>query len=155
MRPPRPRSKASGCPDGPLQQAELERHAEAVDADPGDVEARLTLAEALLTAGLVDEAAGHYRQAVSAHPDDPVIRLTLAVVLLQLGDADGAERHATRVLGDRPDHPEALLVAGLARLAEGRPDGEAALRQFLEVAPADHPGVAMARAALGEEPPQP
>lgn len=135
-----------------VEQAELAQLGDAVEADPYDVETRLTLADRLLAAGFADEAAVHYRQAVSARPDDPVIRLTLAVVLLQLGDTDGTERHATRVLDDRPDHPEALLLAGLARVAEGDPQGETNLRRFVEIAPADHPGLGMASAVLEEEP---
>jgi Flp pilus assembly protein TadD len=138
-----------------VQRAELDQLGEAVEADPYDVETRLTLADRLLAAGLADEAAVHYRQAVSARPNDPVIRLTLAVVLLQLGDTDGAERHATRVLDDRPDDPEALLLAGLARVAADDPQGQVQLRRFLEVAPAEHPGLAMAQAVLDGDPPQP
>lgn len=145
----------SGEPEqADVPSAELEQLADAVEADPYDVEARLTLADGLLAAGLADQAAVHYRQAVSARPDDPMIRVTLSAVLLQVGDADGAQRHAVRVLQDRPDHPEALLLAGMARVADGDPQGQTNLRRFLQVAPADHPGRRMAHAVLDRDPPQ-
>ena len=41
-----------------------------------------------------------------------------------------------------------LLIAGLAQTADGKAAGEATLRRFLEVAPAEHPGRALAESAL-------
>jgi cytochrome c-type biogenesis protein CcmH/NrfF len=87
------------------------------------------------------------RAAVEQRPGDLGTRLALASVALQLGRTDMARGQAAAVLDQDPDNVDALLLRGISPDGPGDPDAVAALRRFLELAPADHPGVPLARAA--------
>lgn len=97
-----------------------------------------------MTAGAPDPEA--LRAAVAAEPDDAGARLRLASLLLQEpGGAPEAETLAAGVLDQRGGaDPDALLLLGLAQVTQGEDESLATLRRFLDAAPQDHPGVALA-----------
>lgn len=89
---------------------------------------------------------------VEQNPQDVPSRLELAGRLLQLGDVDGARANAQTVLEQRPDQPDGLLLLGLALATDGSAVAPQTLQRFLDNAPADHPGIPLARSLL--DPPQ-
>lgn len=88
------------------------------------------------------------RAAVDQDPSDLPARLDLAAQLIQVGDSGGARTQARAVLDQAPDHPDGLLLLGLALTTDGSPVAPQTLQRFLDAAPADHPGISLARSLL-------
>ena len=88
------------------------------------------------------------RAAVDQDPSDLPARLELAAQLIQVGDTGGARTQARAVLDQAPDHPDGLLLLGLALTTDGSPVAPQTLQRFLDAAPADHPGISLARSLL-------
>jgi hypothetical protein len=104
----------------------VERHAErATSLAPWDVDSRLALAQAILTAGGANEAAnrralGHAERAVTLSPVRPAARAARARARLGLGDAPGAWADLREAARLYPEREEYRLAA--ANVARGLPD---------------------------------
>lgn len=94
------------------------------------------------------EEIARLRDTLADDPDDTRSRLLLAVRLLEGGQAGEAESEADRVLEAEPGHADGLLVRGLAQASQQDPAATGTLERFLERAPAEHPGIEMARSLL-------
>lgn len=90
------------------------RHLNAwVDRFPGDPEARVLLARALLAENRVPEGMNQLRLVLSElRPGDPEAHLWLGQALERGGDAAGAEEQYQQALQRRPQDPEALARLG-------------------------------------------
>lgn len=95
-----------------------------------------------------DEEIARLRQTLVDDPDDTRSRLLLAVRLLESGRAGEAESEADRVLEAEPGHADGLLVRGLAQASQQDAAATSTLERFLDRAPAEHPGIEMARTIL-------
>ena len=88
------------------------------------------------------------REEVRRDPAVPQPRLQLAAALLQAGRPSEAQREAEALLQERPNNLDAVLLSAIAKLQLGDPAGEDMLRTFLDAAPDDHPGRALAEGLL-------
>ena len=79
--------------------------------------------------------------------EDELLRIAQ---LLQNGEVDEALRRAQALAEAAPDSLDALLLLGVAQTQAGDPAGPTTLRRFLELAPADHAGVQLARRWLDD-----
>lgn len=125
-----------------------------VRAAPDDVEALVTLGDALLTANRPGEAAARYRAALELDPDNVRGLLGVGTILLSADEPDAARTVFERVLLLAPDQPDALLfrAAAARRLAGGpSPDVRRDVERFLAVAAADDPRREMAAALLADD----
>ncbi len=95
----------------------------AVTADPGDGEARLSLAAALAAAGRRGAAIAAYRDLVAREPESLAGRNNLALLLASAGDAAGAVGQWQAALALDPDR-----VSVLNNLAYALATGDAAVR---------------------------
>lgn len=124
-----------------------------VRAQPGDVEALVSLGDALLGAQRAGEAAEQYRAALALDPDNVPALLGVGAILLAADRPADAGPVFDRILRQSPDQPDALLYRAVARL---RMDGAVAdearadLERFLRVAPLEDPRRAMAAGLLAE-----
>lgn len=122
-----------------------------VRADPNDVEAIVTLGDALLAADRAAEAADRFKQVLQLDPQNVDALLGLGAILLGANRPDAAGPVFDRVLAITPDQPDALLYRALAqlRLNGGLSDaGRADVERFLALAPADDPRREMAASML-------
>lgn len=94
------------------EQAEAQRKAmtqlftKAVEADPEDVDAHFSLANAYIAIGTADKALPHLRCALSLHPDSSAIHFTIAKAFKMLGKYEEATIMATRSMQlTGPDDP--------------------------------------------------
>ena len=109
-----------------------------VALNPTAVGAHLNLAQALIDAGRLEEAAAAGRTAVAQDPDAYDPRINLAVALADLGRLDEAETHLRRAVAIAPSKssPHANLGVLLSRQGELEAS-ERHLRRALELAPRD------------------
>ena len=109
-----------------------------VALNPTAVGAHLNLAQALIDAGRLEEAAAAGRTAVAQDPDAYDPRINLAVALAELGRLDEAETHLRRAVAIAPSKssPHANLGVLLSRQGELEAS-ERHLRRALELAPRD------------------
>src|SRR5581483_5102473 len=112
---------------GRMRQAEA-GYIEALEADPGNVEAMHWLGILAFQAGRADKAVLLLERAAALRPDDAAFQHNLGQVYLNLrryGDAVTALGRASIL---EPDRAETLLALGLAHLARRSPgDAEAAV----------------------------
>jgi cytochrome c-type biogenesis protein CcmH/NrfG len=104
---------------------------------PGDVAARLDLAQRYLEAGDVQDAVAQYLAALRLDPRNPEARAMLGFLLFRAGKvAEGLEA-VNRALEVDPTYPEALYFKGVILLrGEHRPEeAAAAFRAYLRAAP--------------------
>ncbi|MCP3958892.1 MAG: tetratricopeptide repeat protein [bacterium] len=106
---------------GEADRAQAEFRA-AAEADPGDFEARLSLAESLAATGLLDEAIAEYRAALSLDPSSITTHNNLARILAGRGDLDAAIRHWSAALDLDPERVSVLN--NLAYALATHPDPE-------------------------------
>jgi hypothetical protein len=92
------------------------------------------------------------RDLVVERPDDVAARLALAAEAFAAGRPDVVREQADAVLAGDPDHVDALLLRGLAATGPDDTTARAALQRFLTLAPPQHPGVPLARAATAGAP---
>lgn len=108
---------------------------------PGDVEARLVLAELHRERGRVKEAEALLVEGVSQKlPIDVALPMWLALadLRLEVGDAAGAARACHHVLKDKPAHAETLYILGNAFLDVGaNAEAAKAYAKALETDPFD------------------
>jgi tetratricopeptide (TPR) repeat protein len=128
--------------------AALARFTEALRIEPGWVDARAGMAEALWRRGDHDEALWNYREAVRTAPANPRLREQIARALIELGWYDEAILQLRRGIHVADAHQAPLLRAVLAVALARRGDLDAARKQA-ERALADDPGLADAQRVLG------
>lgn len=118
----------------PPPVAGLEQH---VSDHPGDLEARLDLAQTYLDAGRPRQASQQYVEVLKRDPNNPEATTRLALLLYEAGDSDDALKGVNKVLATHADYPEALFLQGVILLnALNRPnDAIAPLQRYLQVAP--------------------
>lgn len=86
---------------------------------PGDVTARLAMADANLAAQDYDAAREHYRRILQTAPDNVVVLNNLAWLLWNDGEAKAAVPHIEKALELAPESPQVLDTAGVIFLAAG------------------------------------
>ncbi len=86
--------------------------------------------------------------AVDADPDDVRARLALASAAFQTGQLDLTREQAEAALDREPRNVDALMLRGLGARSEDDRDAVKALREFLRLAPADHPAVPLVRGLM-------
>jgi cytochrome c-type biogenesis protein CcmH len=119
----------------PEQQAEMirgmvDKLQARMDADGGDAEGWLRLAQSRLVLGEDDRARATFEKALSLHPDDPELVKGYAATLVGpvRGDTglpeigDRAAELFTKAAGLRPDDPEPWYYLGIRALHDGRKD---------------------------------
>lgn len=104
---------------------------------PGDVAARLDLADAYLREGNVEQSIAQYLEALKLDPDVPEARATLGFLLYRAGQAEDGLEQVNRALAVAPNDPEALYFKGLILLDGLHRPAEAAtaFRAYLAAAP--------------------
>ncbi|ANH39251.1 Cytochrome c-type biogenesis protein CcmH precursor [Nocardioides dokdonensis FR1436] len=90
------------------------------------------------------------RATVDADPDDVRARLALASAALQAGRLDVTREQAEAALDREPRNVDALMLRGLGARSADDAGATRALRSFLRLAPADHPGVPLVHRLLEE-----
>lgn len=140
----------------PQSAASIEELEAFVRAEPRDVEALVTLGDALLAAGRAADATRRYRAALELDPNDIGALLGLGSIFLGAGRPDAAGPVFDRVLALSPDQYDALLYRAVARLqVEGSATEEVRrdVERFLAVAPPDDPRRQLAAELLEPSPP--
>lgn len=127
---------------GPSEPDLLRPLREAVKLSPKNLPLRQALADALLAAGLAEEATVEYRIALAAAPDDSALKLGLARAFF----AEGKCSHALVVVEDLTKNPDAQARAFVlhARLLAGVGEVEQAVELYRR-------GVAKDRSAADPE----
>lgn len=80
------------------------------------------------------------RTKVQADPDNTGLRLSLAAEALTTGQSKVVQTNSQAVLEDEPRNVDALLLRSLSVTGEDDSEGVQAVRQYLDVAPQEHPG---------------
>lgn len=108
--------------------AAAKHFADAVRLTPTLLDARQSLAVALLSAGRAADAVAPLREVVRRAPDNANARRLLAHALVTTGDLDGAKAQADMLLAADPNDGHAYYVLGRIAAAQGRWDD--ALREY-------------------------
>jgi Flp pilus assembly protein TadD len=103
---------------------------------PTDPDAQVSLGNALIQKGRIDEAIVHYQKAITAHPDHFLARYSLGHALLEKGELDGAIQVCRSALLLRPLDADCQTTLAIALEQKGTP-AEAILhyKKALELAP--------------------
>ena len=129
--------------------------AEALELEPDNVNARVTLARARYLAGDQVGAARELRDALGRDPDHPLALFLLGALLEEQGDAEGAQAHYQHALQIDPEHGGAHHALGNALMRRGDYQGAAGhYAAALAAVPQDTPAAlmqAMALVRLGPE----
>jgi len=107
-------------PETFCEDEEVRKYREALAHHPDDPFARNALADALATAGRLEEARKLAEEAVAAAPDNGMILDTLGWILFRQGQPAEALDVLTRAAVDLPDHPIVLYHLGVVQEALGR-----------------------------------
>ncbi len=123
-----------------LDRGDVDRAVRRLDdhlaAHPGDDDARLLRARALLRAERRDEAESTLHDLLTRRPDHPGVHRELAELYLAAERFPDAEHHAREGTRLAPDDPEFPSLLGRAQLAAGRPeDALGAFQRQKELAP--------------------
>ncbi len=109
---------------------------EAVEDEPGNVNARFNLAYAFQAIGDADSAILHYRSVAQQQPDLVPARQNLATLLMQSGRFEAAAQEYEALASLRPDDPALLrLLAGARGEAGDHRSAAEAFRQLLILEP--------------------
>jgi cytochrome c-type biogenesis protein CcmH len=148
-------SQPEGHAAGAAQMEELvTRLEERLKRQPGDAEGWAMLGRSKMVLGRMDESVAAYAQVLKLKPDDAS---ALADYADALGAAHGRSlegepaRLIERALKLEPDHLKARALAGARAFQAGRFDVAVQhWERIVQVAPADHPFVELARRGLSE-----
>lgn len=122
---------------------------EAAAADPNNVDVKLLLGNLLMEAGKTEEARAVMASVEDAKVDDPTVLLNIGIGLINEGKHEEAMPWFTKAITAFPERPDAYYYRGLSYLAAGKMDeAKADLTKFVEIAPADAPELAQAKAML-------
>ncbi len=122
---------------------------EVVAADPANVEVKMLLGTLLTEAGKVEEARAILASIEDAKVDDPTVLLNIGIGLINEGKHEESMPWFTKAIVAFPDRADAYYYRGLANLATGKMnEAKADLTKFVEIAPADAPELATAKAML-------
>lgn len=133
------RSAGQPLSGDPAQTDPLAYYLDRVQRRPGDVAARLDLADAYLRLGNVQRSVEQYLATLKIDPKNPEALATLGFLLHQGGKSQEGLEAVNKALESAPGLPEALYYKGVI-LLEGldRPaDAADALRAYLAAAPFD------------------
>ncbi len=109
---------------------------EALQINPGYVEAHINLGNALFQRGKVDEAIAQYQRALQINPDYAGAHYDLGNALLRQGSVDEAIAQYQRALQIRPDYALAHGNLGNALLQKGNVDEAVAhIQRALQIKP--------------------
>ena len=127
----------TGAALGAQSESSLSFFQRRVQEHPGDVAARLDLAQRYLQSGDLRAAVDQYRQVLELDPANPEAHARLGLILLQGGRPDDALREVDLALAVAPEYSEAHYLRGVILLKGlGRPEAAAdAFRAYLEAAP--------------------
>jgi len=135
----RDRSADEGITGGPGAgpATAIEVFEQRVRDHPGDLAARLDLADRYLAAGNAPGAIEQYRAALELDPGNAEALARLGFLLFRSGEAELGLATVDRALAESPGYPEALYFRGVILLGGlDRPAAAvAALRDYLEAAP--------------------
>jgi Flp pilus assembly protein TadD len=107
---------------------------------PTDPDARVSLGNALLQKGRIDEAIAHYQQAITAQPDHFLARYSLGHALLEKGDLDGAIQVCRSALLLRDSDADCHTTLAIALEEKGNPaEAIPHYRKALELSPQSIP----------------
>jgi tetratricopeptide (TPR) repeat protein len=132
----------------------INSYAHAVQLDSGNVDSRLGLARAQVSAGLISDATLTFNAAIQRFPKDARLKVAYAELMLKQGDAGDAGANASAekmlklALAIDPANLEALYKLGNLELSDGRV-AEACknLQQAVKLSPqSSEPHFALARA---------
>jgi tetratricopeptide (TPR) repeat protein len=124
-----------------------EEYGTAADANPGNFDTRLRLADALVNLSEFPRALPHLERCRDARPDDALVRFDLARSFHALGKDEEAEGLLQALVAENPKHGPALLLLARVRLGRDDPAGAAGYaRRAVEI----DPGNAVAAATLAE-----
>ncbi len=127
---------------------------EALRANPGYVDAHVTLGDVLGQTGRGTEAVAHYREVLQHRPNRADVRFKLGSLLVEMRRFDEAVVELEEVLRATPISAEAHFGIGRARIEQGRVDeGIEALRLSLQFDPAQaaaHVNIGIALASRGD-----
>ena len=113
----------------------------ALELDPGHVNARFNLGNALRRSGEPESAVTEFDRLVERFPEDFEIRISLGGALLDAGRPHDAMKAHERALALSPDDPDALTGLGLAHVDAGEfEDAGRCYRRVIEGSP-KHPHV--------------
>jgi Flp pilus assembly protein TadD len=87
---------------------------------PGDPDAQVALANALLQKGRIDDAIVHYQNALTVRPDYFLARYGLGHAFVEKGEPDAAIEHCRAALLIRPDNADCHTILGVALESKGR-----------------------------------
>jgi Flp pilus assembly protein TadD len=118
----------------------------AVAEAPGDVGARINLANALNDLGRTDEAAAQFREAAARDPKNPTPLFGLGIVQAGRGELDAAAASYAAAIALRPAFAEAYNNLGAVEAQRGR---AAEAERAFATAVGIQPGYAQARVNLG------
>ena len=120
----------------------MERLAERLEQDPGDLEGWLLLARTYMAAGRFEDAIGAFRRVLELSPDrDPDLLGAYGETLVAAAGGivtPEAREIFEEVSGIQPDNPGPKFYIGLARAQAG--DGRGALEIWLEIEAETPPG---------------
>lgn len=127
----------TGEPDEPDEPGDLEALARAVEERPGDVDARLSYADALLEAGEGAEALRQYDEAARLDPANAYPHVRAAFIVFNAGLVDEALARLDEAERVDPDFASTHFFRGIV-LLNGRGDEDGArdaFERYLELAP--------------------
>jgi len=108
-----------------------------VDADPGNVEARLKLGTLYFLGQAWDEAAKQAEELMKLAPNDSRVHLLQARVLVQKDDREGGMAEIANALRLDPDNVDAILLQAASDAIENLDKGIATLDAAIERLPAE------------------
>jgi Flp pilus assembly protein TadD len=88
---------------------------------PTDPDARVSLGNALLQKGRIDDAIAHYQKAITVQPDHFLARYSLGHALLEKGDLDGAIQVCRSALSLRDSDADCHTTLAIALEEKGNP----------------------------------
>jgi tetratricopeptide (TPR) repeat protein len=116
----------------------LARFQSIVDRDPGNLVARIGLAESLRGAGRELEAVNQFTLLSDRAPNDPRFAVRLGQLYGSLGDLDRARLHFERAYKLDPKNPDAVRsLALLSDVGDRAPDALRYYRELLALYPSD------------------
>ncbi|ATB32652.1 tetratricopeptide repeat protein [Melittangium boletus] len=114
-----PGMAASGQPQAPSADSELEQTMQRLRDNPGDLEAASLLSHELIRRQMYEEAERVTLRGLAVDPFHVELRVHQSVLKAVRGDEAGAERELTRLADTYPDAQEGLLFMGALAMKQG------------------------------------